>query len=662
MAADKAVKRVRGEGKMEEERFVYEEAEGSQIIRRIKGKHPNHGHPRLIMTEDRFEAIRNDLGSAHPDPFFAALFRKVRARADVFLTEKPTDYEIRDGVRLLFVSQEIKEKVLSLAMIYQLTLDEKYAERAWQEMQHASGFSDWHPWHMLDTGELALALALGYDWLYNWLGEEKRTVIRQAIIRNAFTALINDYDGLTVIGDDHKNPLHRSWYWRGGHPVNNWRFIAGGGVAVAALALADELAGRELAMCERILSQSLIDIRAPLGLFAPAGAYPEGINYWCYAMSYFTYHIGSLISAAGHDFGYTKAPGLKYTANFVMALNGAAGVFNYGDAGRAAASVGWPVMLLAHLYGADEEVQASVLAAARARIYLIQEKENGCAEDFFYYDPSFAVKELEDDVMPDTYLPASEVFAARTGYDRQATYIALQCGDNFADHGQYDMGTFVLDAMGENFFLDLGADNYNLPNRFTDAYRYRAEGHNTIVIDPDASAGQIFEATAFIDRYESGPQGAFAISDITTAYAGQAVSMRRGIKLERDSRISTVQDEVHLVKPSDFWWFAHTDAQIVIAEGGKRAYLTENNKCLIADIISSEQAVFSVMDARPMESSPRLEGQADNEGIRKLTIHLEQCKDLELAVVFRNQEDRKEAEEATGGFCCLDDWKVQGRQ
>lgn len=623
------------------ESFIYEDVEGAEIVRLIKEKHPGQGHPRLIMTEEKFAAIRANLASDAPDPFYAAALKKIKAQADACLDKRATGYEIRDGVRLLYVAWEIKTKVLALAMTYQLTLDERYAERAWLELYNASCFVDWHPYHFLDTGEMTAAISFGYDWLYHWLGEDRRKLIREAIIENGFKPLIDDYED---------NPRERTWNWRGGEPVNNWRFIAGGGVAVGAIALADELAGNDLLMCEKILSQSLLDIREPLSLFAPGGAYPEGINYWCYAMSYFTYHIGSLISATGKDFGYTDVPGIRHTTDFVLAVNGSASVFNYGDAGRMAASVGWPIMFFVHLYGD--------LSAARARINLMLHNSNGCTEDFFYYDPSFARKDASDTCKLDTYLQDSEVFASRSGHGKEDIYIAMHCGDNFADHGQYDMGTFVLDACGENFFLDLGADNYNIPNRFTEAYRYRAEGHNTIVIDPDSSAGQIFESTARIDKYESKEQGAFAVSDITSAYAHKAVKMQRGIRLDQGRSAAMVQDEVHLQKASDFWWFAHTEAEVKVDKDGRKAYLTKNGKTLLAEICHGEKAEFSVMDAVPMEHSPRPEGQADNAGIRKLVIHIPECKDLELAVQFSRHDGDVCAGNCDYSFVPLDEWSI----
>jgi len=631
------------------ESFIYEDVEGAEIIASVKERWPNQGHPRLIMTNEKFEAIRSNLASANPDPVYVAAKKKVIKRANEYLVKKSSGYEIRDGVRLIYVSKEIQDEILVCAMAYHLTLEDKYAERAWLAMYNASCFVDWHPWHMLDVGELALGVGLGYDWLYHWLDEGQRKIIKDTLVEHGLNNIINDHTGKAVPGSDHKNPLHRSWNWRGGNPVNNWRFIAGGGVAVALLAICDELSGKDLANCEISLKQSLLDIREPLSLYAPGGAYPEGLGYWGFANQYYCAHMSSLLTAAGSDYGYTVAPGLRHTTNFVLALNGSNSTFNYGDAGRASAMIEPPI-----LYYADKFNDYSAAQARMKRIMLGE----GNKFDFLYYNPRFSNSENANSGSLDTYLMDSEVYSTRSGREDDDIWASIHFGDNFADHGQYDMGTFVLDAMGRNFFQDLGSGNYNLPSRFTNSYRYRAEGHNTIVINPDQGAGQIFQSTARIDKHESKPQGAYAISDMTTAYATWATSMRRGLKLDNYRRMVTLQDEVRLKEVSDFWWFAHTDGKIEVSEDGKSAYITIDGKTLLAEIISGENAVFSVTKAVPLPTSPKQPGQEDDSKVNKLTIHIPECKDLDLAVTFKCYDAEYSADNYNNTFVPLDQWSI----
>jgi len=50
--------------------------------------------------------------------------------------------------------------------------------------------------------------------------------------------------------------------------------------------------------------------------------------------------------------------------------------------------------------------------------------------------------------------------------DKDAFFVGFKGGDNKANHSHLDLGTFVLDALGQRWALDLGSDDYNLPGYF----------------------------------------------------------------------------------------------------------------------------------------------------------------------------------------------------
>src|SRR5207248_5037676 len=114
-------------------------------------------------------------------------------------------------------------------------------------------------------------------------------------------------------------------------------------------------------------------------------------------------------------------------------------------------------------------------------------------------------------------------------------------------------GTFVFDALGQRWAVDLGPDNYNLPGyfgkeRFT-YYHLRTEGHNTLSID---GANQDAKAEAAIVAYRSTPERAFAVADLTAAYA-DATRVRRGVEL-LDRHALLVSDEIELHEPAQIVW------------------------------------------------------------------------------------------------------------
>ena len=127
----------------------------------------------------------------------------------------------------------------------------------------------------------------------------------------------------------------------------------------------------------------------------------------------------------------------------------------------------------------------------------------------------------------DKYFRNVEVATFRSRWnDPAAVCVGIEARSHAMNHEHLDIGSFVLDALGERWATDLGADNYNLPGYFGrqryEYYRLRAEGHNTLVIGPAAglAAGpdQDPEARCGIRRFESKPDWAFAIADLTNAY------------------------------------------------------------------------------------------------------------------------------------------------
>ncbi len=104
--------------------------------------------------------------------------------------------------------------------------------------------------------------------------------------------------------------------------------------------------------------------------------------------------------------------------------------------------------------------------------------------------------------------------------DPKTTYIGFKGGSAKAHHGHLDMGSFVMDALGQRWAIDLGAGNYNLPG-YSGAmrwnyYRTRTEGHNTLTFERH---NQDLNADAPIIAFHESPALTHAVADLTSAYA-----------------------------------------------------------------------------------------------------------------------------------------------
>ena len=424
---------------------------------------------------------------------------------------------------------------------------------------------------------------------------------------------------------------------------HNWNQVCNGGIGMGALALADvepQLAGE-------ILHDALESIQLAMAEFAPDGAWKEGPGYWNYATSYNVVFLAGLQTALGTDFGLSQIGAFKETGLFPIYLTGPLGrTFNYADGGD-------HTIFAPQMFWLAREFKQPVLAWYERRATAPS------ALDLLWFDPAGDSPKAAG--LPlDKYFRGAEVAVLRSEWDNpKALFVGFKAGDNKANHSHLDLGSFVFDAAGARWAMDLGADDYNLPGYFGgqrwNYYRLRAEGQNTLVINPTGAPDQDPAARAQIIRFESRPERAFAIADLTPAYAKNARRVWRGIAL-LDRNKALVQDEIQADKPVDLWWFMHTRASVSIESDGRVANLQQVGAQLRAEILSPPGAKFQIMDAQPLPASPHPEGQAKNERVRKLAIHLTGISDARLAVLLVPNPPRQEEPAEAMKLSALSEW------
>ena len=74
--------------------------------------------------------------------------------------------------------------VQPLAFAYGLTKDKKYADRAYEHMKAICSWSNWGSNSYLQVASVVLTTAIGYDWIYDALTPEQRTVIEEGMLAN----------------------------------------------------------------------------------------------------------------------------------------------------------------------------------------------------------------------------------------------------------------------------------------------------------------------------------------------------------------------------------------------------------------------------------------------------------------------------------------------
>lgn len=584
--------------------------DGGQVLSDMIEKNGMFAHPRIIMSEEKFAKLKAHIGD---DSVTAVLLEKLRNEADRIMNASVCQYEIPDGIRLLETSKRIQRRVAALALAYNIFGDEKYAQRCYTELETACNFKDWNPSHFLDVAEMSTGFAIGYDWLYHWMNENQRAFIRKNMIEKGLTQVMDDYED---------KPRTRTYRWYQDYPGDNWKLVCNGGLSMAALAIGDESDAEDIASEALTYAYKEAYSFVRRAYSTKDGTYSEGLGYWDYATYYLGLHSSALISAAGTDYGLADYEGLRKSVDFIRYMSSnTPKSFSFGDDSDSR-DTGWTVLLWLGEYLQSPDISAIRLAKI-------------ANDSFNYMDLLWIDEDQAPDSPKDSPTDWGEIGASnasfRNTWDESGIVAALHAGENiYKYHGHYDLGSFYIESNGARFFTDLGNENYELANRQY-SYRIRAEGHNTLAINPSKDLDQQEGAECLITEFSAGNE-AYAVTDLTAAYEPSgAKSVVRGLKMIKDKECVIIQDEIALDAPGDIYWFAHTKGQIELANDGRSAVVTVGSEKLWVGVLS-DAAQLTVMNAEPLPTSPVVPNLTDNSEYRKLAIHLTNTQDAAISV------------------------------
>jgi hypothetical protein len=572
-------------------------------VRRTVDQAPR-SHPRLLATGPELAALRRAVDG---DPMRRMLADGVIAQARA-MHDLPPIRRIKTGRRLLGQSRRCVKRVVTLATAYHLTGEDRYARRAQEEMLAAARFSDWNPSHFLDVAEMTFALALGYDWLYPQLDPASRDAIRNAIVEKGVRLQFESE--------------HTGWV----RATNNWGQVCHGGLAAGALAVMED----EPELAARTVLSAVHNVTYAMAAYAPRGSYPEGPGYWSYGTSYNVLLIAGLESALGTDFGLSRAPGFDVTGQFPALATGPSGLFfNYAD-GSARRGVQPALFWFASRYGRPDWLRGE-RGRLRAAIASLRPEDADSGADRFL--PLALLWMGDGDGPPEIHMPLhwssggdTPVTVHRSSWtDPAATYVGLKGGSPSANHGQMDTGSFVLDADGVRWALDLGAEGYHgiesrgmnlwdrsqASDRWT-IFRQSNEGHNTLVIDGQP---QRVDGHAPVVAFSDDPAAPHSIVDLSTVYAGQAASVRRGVALLPSGAV-LVQDELDGLRPGAAVRWGMITRGAPSEPGGASLTLHEDDESLTLGLLSPSSSRWRLVNTE----TPHNEWDSPNPGTRMVAF------------------------------------------
>ncbi len=444
----------------------------------------------------------------------------------------------------------------------------------------------------LDCAEIAVAVALAYDWLYDALPAPERGAIEASIRRNVLMPALAAYRDPSLLW-----PRRR----------DNCALVSNAGILVAALSLLPLDRASTAELCRHGLTSSW-NIFSGL---APDGAWREGLSYWSLAMRYAGLMMAVLESTLGCSFGLADLPGFAQTGDFALHAAGPFGAaFNFGDSEQRydILSLAW----FAHRFGRPVDG------------WLLGEGEG-------WYLPFTTIWPCRERASPATLgLPTAKIFRSTDlacfrntwSAEREArpVYLAIKGGNVFARlgtkapppeeillHAQADAGTFVVDGARHRWVVDMGSDDYDLPGYFdhgTDGrsgrrwqyYRSQAAGHNTITI---ADHDQLPNSPATIIGSNVEGENNWVVLDLSLAYGRPAGTIRRGAALL--GRQIVIQDEIDPGLCSEITWTAHTAAEPVALTGSFARFRAGDDQ-LDARILEPVGARFALSPPPPLRS------------------------------------------------------------
>jgi len=237
--------------------------------------------------------------------------------------------------------------------------------------------------------------------------------------------------------------------------------------------------------------------------------------------------------------------------------------------------------------------------------------------------------------------------------DPDAIFLGFKGVNNRASHSHLDLASFVFDALGKRWALDLGADNYNLPGYFGGKrwtyYRLRTESHNTLLID---ERNQGSKARAQMIAFSSKPDLAYAVADMSNANGNHVKRHLRAVALLERSHV-LVQDELTASRPVRAHWSMLTKAQIKL--DGPRAFLSQGNSRLLACIIEPKGAKFETLSANPPKP------QRQQPDVTNLVVKLPQKVKSARFVVLLTPYRGDNPPACRPRIAHLEDWAAEGK-
>ena len=386
-------------------------------------------HPRLLMRAGEEPQVQAESLFARADSVIVAF-------SDETLTQPPVERTMV-GRRLLHTSRAALKRIFWLGYTYRVHGGEAYARRAIDEMLAVSAFSDWNPAHFLDVGEMTMAAAIGYDWLYEKMTPAERKTVAQAIIDKGLKPALNPND---------------AWFYTS---EINWNSVCNAGMVYGALAVWEE----DPEFCRSMLEKSLESNKLAYHAYE-GGGYPEGYNYWGYGTSFQIMLEAAVERAFPSKTGHLPDDFLASSEFIRFTSTPAGNSYSFSDSYRKAngqymqawmfTRTGDPTLLYPEMRIMED---TDYRRLCEERLFPMLLISLGKAPGFEISPPEGHYYQCGG---------TTPIFVYRGGWlSREDDYLGVKGGLTMSSHSHCDQGSFYFESDGVTWATDLGMQDYN---------------------------------------------------------------------------------------------------------------------------------------------------------------------------------------------------------
>ena len=522
-------------------------------------------HPRLFFDRNGLNDLRikaND-GQAKQS-FDAALSYAAWAAGIPF--PKPTDYRFDAHLSAIML---LDGRAENLAFSWLMTRNEAHARVA---KQYLLSVLEWKSWQDSREDDLSMAFmargfSIGYDWLYDYLSPEERTVFLQVIEKAA--------------GWIYRESVEGKQWWTVAYAQNHLA-ISHACLGLGGLALMGEHPD-----AQKWVNLATLKVERYLDNGSPDGGWGEGVHYWEYGTRQILVFADALRHVTGKDLYAHWWLHKAWQFPFYSLSPSLQGMINFADSNYETdlvLDIGVTMLRLAAEYrNGYAQWFAQTVGAVKKDGY------DRTPWNFIWYDPSVTAIGPAD-------LLRSKLFSGigwavlRTGWNESDTLFALRAGSWWV-HTHADQNSFILEAYGERFVIDPGYGwGYSgYYDNVTDPY-VGSIGHNTVLVD---GVGQDLKHPekrpldgGSIRSFVSAPGYDYVFADASLTYLFPMQSFTRQVTWVKPLYF-VMYDELKSKKASVFSWLLHTVDKIEVNED--TAIIRGGKASLIIKILSPEK-------------------------------------------------------------------------